>query len=756
MGNCPHSFAHLFLKQTNVQTEEVNKPHQHIEAELNRDLGLVSALAIGVGTMIAAGIFTLSGLAIRNVGSAAIVSFLAAAVVALFTALTYCEFVSIYPHSGEGYLYSRKTFPRPLAYVVGWALFLGYTSSCAFYIASFSSYFHEFVWHSGYSFLAGVAVVILLTMLNVKGTKESGSFQVVITLAKVALLIWFIAGGMSSVSMPDLISKFSHDIVKIGSTATLVFITFFGFSAIAASAGEVRNPVKTIPRAIFISMGLVTVLYILVVLVVIGAHLTEYTEASMGVAAEKFLGPIGGMVIVGGALFSMVSASNASIMAGSRVTMSMSQLGHLPKRVGSVSARTRTPVVALVIVGATILFFALAMPLEDLAHYADTVLLLVLVLVNAALIVHRKKFPDMVRPFRVPLVPFIPALGIIANIYLLSQIMHHPFPVVMAVLSLVVGFIGFMIWKGAQPAEEALPGVPSRVAMEKRAPVEKTGFRVLVPVANPENVEQLIKLAAAMARERNGDIIALRVVLVPEQLEPTEADAYVERERAILDKALHHATLEGVPLTSLVRIGHNAAKAILETARERDCDLVLMGWKGFTKTARKILGEVTDDVVKHAPCDIMLAKIVGDKPIARLLMPTAGGKHIQRAEEYAAMITPSKEGSLTVCSVVPKSANSEQLEVTNSRINEAVDRISGHKQITVNSKLISHNVVADGIISESKSYDAIVLGATRQLFYHQLMFGNIPEIIARKSKRSVLLVKKYSRARSLFRVIMES
>ena len=146
----------------------------HIETELSRDLGLTSVLAIGIGTMVAAGIFTLSGLAVRNVGSAAIVSFLLAAVVATFTALTYCEFVSIYPESGEGYLYARRTF-RPLtAYFVGWMLFLGYTSSCAFYIASLSSYFNEFIWNSPLKHLAGVAALVALTLLNVKGTKESG------------------------------------------------------------------------------------------------------------------------------------------------------------------------------------------------------------------------------------------------------------------------------------------------------------------------------------------------------------------------------------------------------------------------------------------------------------------------------------------------------------------------------------------------------------------------------------------------------
>ncbi|MEL7220926.1 MAG: amino acid permease, partial [Bacteroidota bacterium] len=186
-----------------------------IETELSRDLGLTSTLAIGVGTMIAAGIFTLSGLAIRNVGSAAILSFLLAAVVALFTALTYCEFVSIYPRTGEGYLYARKTYPAPLAYFVGWALFLGYASSCAFYIASLSSYFNEFIYHSPVEALFGIVTLIGLIFLNIKGTKESGRFQIVVTAAKVLLLIWFIWGGLSFVNMEEVMAKFSNDIVMI-------------------------------------------------------------------------------------------------------------------------------------------------------------------------------------------------------------------------------------------------------------------------------------------------------------------------------------------------------------------------------------------------------------------------------------------------------------------------------------------------------------------------------------------------------------
>ena len=125
-----------------------------------------------------------------------------------------------------------------------------------------------------------------------------------------------------------IVERSSGDLVRIGSTAAMVFITFFGFSAIAASAGEVRNPVRTIPLAIGLSMVIVIVLYTLVVLTVIAAGLSEYTEAAIGTAARQFLGPVGGMVIVAGALFSMISAANASILAGSRVMPVPGRPGH--------------------------------------------------------------------------------------------------------------------------------------------------------------------------------------------------------------------------------------------------------------------------------------------------------------------------------------------------------------------------------------------------------------------------------------------
>ena len=724
-----------------------------IETELSRDLGLVSALAIGVGTMVAAGIFTLSGLAIARVGSAAIPAFLLAATVAAFTALTYCEFSSIYPESGEGYLYARKTLAPPAAYLVGWCLLLGYLSSCGFYLASLSSYFNEFIWHSPFETASGIVALIGLTLLNVRGTKESGAFQIAITGLKVALLIWFVAGGLPHVDFDAVRARMSTDLVAIGSTATMVFITFFGFSAIAASAGEVSNPTRTIPRAIFISMGVVTVLYTLVVLTILAANLTEYTEAAMGSAAQMFLGPIGGKVIVGGALLSMLSASNASIMAGSRVALSMSQLGHLPKGIGAINAKTRTPIVALLIVGLGIGLFAIALPLEDLAHFADCVLLVALILVNFCLIYHRRMFPTIERPFKVPLVPLLPALGIAANFYLLTQT-PHPTPALLAGAALLVGLLGFLAWKGSSVSEVILPGEASRVALERPAHAESE-FSVLLPLTSSDGLDPLVDLAAALCLPRKGGIVGLRVVVVPEQLPPHMEERYVNREERLLGRARTRSLEREVPIASVVSIGRHVARAILESASHRDCDVIVLRWKGYTSTTRRILGEVTDDVVMHATCDVVLAKLGESELPKRLLLPTAGGPHAGRAEEYAADIARFANGSLTLCAIVDPAAAADKVREEEERLAQNVERLRTTARLeNVQALVIRHTSVVAGILEAGEDYDGIVIGAAGQSLSSQLLFGAIPEQIARHFKGAVIVVKRHSPVEALVKRVM--
>jgi len=458
------------------------------EAELERSIGLVGATAIGVGTMIAGGIFVLSGLAVANVGAAAAVSFVLAAAVAGITALTYAEFAAIYTVDGGGYAYVAEVFESDWSYLVGWLLILGYPASAAFYLASFADWFARFLvpvlslptalpfW------LPAVGVLALLVAINLAGAEETGTFQIVVTGLKVALIGLFLLGGLRAFRADVVAQSLATNVTNVDDvalTAALVFITFFGFEAIATSEGEIKSPERTVPRAIFLSIGLVTVLYVLVVVVVVLAShdagflaflaertglrapeaattfLAEHGEAAMARAAQYYLGDVGFYVFVVGALLSMISATNATILAGSRVKLAMAERGQLPDPVARIGPRTGAPTVAVAATGGLILAFFLAfvvlgtpsggstpgieLGLEALAHFADVMLLAGLVVVNVALIRSRRTDPDLVRRFRVPGVPWVPLVGVASNLALLASL--DPTSIALGCVAVAVGAV---------------------------------------------------------------------------------------------------------------------------------------------------------------------------------------------------------------------------------------------------------------------------------------------------------------------------
>lgn len=375
-----------------VSNGSAGSPDTEVEETLDRDIGIVGAVALGVGTMIAAGIFVLSGLAVSNVGAMAIGSFLIAAIVASFTAFAYAEFSTIYPESGGGYAYVANTFDRDWTYIVGWSMILGYPASAAFYLTSFADWFYRFIYpalsipEAVPYWISAVAVLVLLVGINLKGTEETGLFQIVITGLKVALIVLFLYGGLRAFNTDVVATSLAQntqgiaDLRDIALTSALVFITFFGFEAIATNAEEIKDPGRTIPRAIFFSMGFVTVVYALVVLVIVFAvndnaflqflasnanlgglaprqFIANSGEVSMAYAAQYYLGPVGFYVIIVGALLSMLSAANATILGGSRVKLAMSRRGHLPPQFEDLHPSFNTPYRSVLLTGGLIVFY---------------------------------------------------------------------------------------------------------------------------------------------------------------------------------------------------------------------------------------------------------------------------------------------------------------------------------------------------------------------------------------------------------------
>jgi len=759
------------------------RPHD-IETELNRDIGLIGAVAIGVGTMIAAGIFVLSGLAVGKVGAASVVSFLLAALVASFTAFAYAEFASIYTESGGGYMYVANVFDTDLTYIVGWSMILGYPASAAFYIASFSDWFSRFIYPAldipaaAPYWLSGLVVLGLIVAINLKGTEETGMFQIVVTGLKVALIALFLYGGLAHFDPSVVRTSLSENIGRfreIGITSALVFITFFGFEAIATNAEEIEDPGRNVPRAIFLSMGIVTLVYLLVVTVIVVAmqdssflqllierspgiegqeaalaFIKESGEIAMGRAAQHYLGEIGFYVIILGALFSMISAANATVMAGSRVKLAMSRRDHLPGAFEDLHPSLDTPYKSVLLTGSLILLYILIfsiifgsppgaeghapLGIEAMAHFADFMLLIGLVFVNLALVRSRRKNPEIERQFEVPFVPYVPYLAILANLVLLVNV--EPKSFALGIGAEAAGIAFWFVWKSRTPPVEKIERETPTVVAEHE-PLE-TGYQLLVPIADPEHVDQMMNTACDIAEDHGGEVLVVTVVELPAQTPLSEGRQFVEERRTLLDRAMEEADERDVPVSGVVRIGHDVSKAILNTVQQHGSDAVLMGWRHRPRRRDFVLGSNVDAVVMDANCDVLVEKIAPSPAgtADSVLVPIAGGPNAEYALEVAGAIARANDSKVKLLNVASGETDEDEALTILSEAEESMDWDK------VESRLVHSDDVSGTILAEEKNHQVTVIGATREGMLQQLVMGALPEEVGREAENTVIMVKK--------------
>ncbi|WP_049998427.1 amino acid permease [Halococcus sediminicola] len=745
--------------------------------EHTRTLDFKVAFAIGLGTMIAAGIFSLSGIAVYQIGSTAVIAFVLAAVVAGITAATYSEFASIYSENGGGYLFTSRSLEDRdlLTYAVGVSLFLGYCGTTAYYLAVMDEWFFRFLIPETLHVLPrgtfGVLVAVLLGTLNARGTEESGTFQVLVTSAKVVILVLFVGGMFASVGIGPAIGEFAGDFqfapVGTGSVAALAFITFFGFSAIAASAGEIIEPKKTVPRAIAASIVTVTVLYTFVIIAMVNItnvsgrlmrspdQILQLGETAMGAVAQAFIPlsvagvPVGTYLIVAGAIFSMVSASNASILAASGIGSLMGRQGHAPRRLSRLHPTHGTPylstatatglVVTLMLafitllgehglagplsVGfeATVAGFDIAIEefslgLSTLNGFAVLNLLLPLAVVNGALIYSRRRHPDIERGFRVPGVPIVPILGIIANVALIYNL--PPVGIAVGLVLAAVLVIAYLVWGGAPDTEDLFERVtePTEVTSANGGTDESDErFHILVPVARPDRAPTHVRLAAALGRVVEGEpfVHVINTTRIPEQTPNEIVTDDAEKRAERLSDVLAAADID-VDYSVEGHICRDIAFDILQTAREDEADLVLMGYPEDHE-------EVTERVEYEAPCDVLFANGFDESiDVSRVNVGAGGGPH-HRALLSLVQRMGDAGSELHVISVEPGEEGG-----TAENLDDTLGPLSGSDVVQVHN--VSAPNVAEGLVSTAKENGGmLVIGATRTRRLRRWVFGSTPD-----------------------------
>ena len=747
------------------------------EVQLARHLGVFEATMIGVGAMIGAGIFVLTGLASGRAGPAALLAFGLNGVVTLFTALSYAELASSIPEAGGGYSFVKKVLPNPVAFISGWMLWFAYVVACSLYAKGFASYFLEFfhryvpeltgmltglLGRGGAVALLTVAVGALFLGINVVGAHASGQAENVITLAKIAILSVFIAFGVVAVAGDPVLTRdnftpfLPRGLAGVASAMGLTFIAFEGYDLIATVSEEVKEPRTTIPRAILWSLAITVVIYLAVVFVALGAVppsggsetwqlLGEYGEIGIVRAAESFMPGWGVVLVLAGGLFATLSALNATVLASSRVAFAMGRDWMLPNTLSRLHSTRKTPVASILLSGVLFLGVALFMPLDRIGSASSLLFLLTFALVNVALLIYRSRSGgDADGAFRVPLFPAVPFAGLVTCVGLAAfQLLHEPGAWVLAALWIAVGLAVYVIFFSRRAA---VADVPRFLESEELRALRRTGrHTTLVPLANPDRVRPLMSLAGHVARDADGEVVALTVVEVPDVTAYADAEPFLLQGRRVLEDAAERGLAETVPFSSVLRIGRDTGDEIVRAGRESAANLLLMGYK---KEEDPLENSVIAQVVRQQPCDVAVLKSEpgGLRRLDRILVPIGGKERHDRLKvRLVHSLTRESDADVTFLTVVPPDAG----PIRRRRARDALDRAGRIYGVAGADRVLEEDAdTAGAVVRRAEEADLVLLGMREEPWFEAFFFGRLASEIAGRVDCPVLLTKARSRRRS--------
>lgn len=468
----------LATKSLNTILSEAAETGEH---SLKRALGPLNLVSLGIGAIIGAGIFVLTGqAAAKNAGPAIVLSFVLSGIACAFAGLCYAEFASLIPIAGSAYTYGYATLGEIFAWIIGWDLVLEYAFGAATVASGWAGYFVSFLQDRGIHIppeyigtygqkfalyqgrwtdvttlpagvnLAGLEVrsaifnlvafmiIAAVTIVLIIGIKESANLNTAIVIVKVSIVVLFIViAAAYLIKHPSIAAANWHPFIPpntgesghfgisgIATGAAVVFFAYIGFDAVSTAAQEAKNPQKDMPIGILGSLVICTILYILVSGLLTG--MVSYTKLSVPdpVAVGIDVTGIrwGSFLVKIGAIFGLGTVMLVMLLGQSRVFYSMSRDGLLWKWASTIHPRFRTPWISNIVMGFFVAIFGALIPITDLSTLVSIGTLLAFVIVCAGVWILRVKRPELERPFKTPLVPLVPILGMLVALYLMVSL----------------------------------------------------------------------------------------------------------------------------------------------------------------------------------------------------------------------------------------------------------------------------------------------------------------------------------------------
>ncbi|MGI0087480.1 MAG: amino acid permease [Nitrosotalea sp.] len=731
---------------------------------LVRSLSLLDITMVGIAAMIAGSIFNLIGPAMHEAGPSLLIAFALSGIISFFTALTYAELGSAFPEAGGGYRWVKEGLPRPNAFISGWIAWFAHMIAGSLYAVSFGSFFGSLLESVGVSsnyagiplqIIIGGTVVIIFTYVNYRGASLTGKVGNVLTFTQLAIIVSFIVAGIFawgfvnhnwSLNFQNVMPKgFGGLMLGLGIT----FIAFEGYEIIVQTGEEVKNPKKNIPKAIFITLGIVTTIYIVFTF----SFLVGLDPSKLGSEAWKFIGdnqelgipkaaqfllPFGTLIALTGGMISTVAGLSATTFSSSRVSFAMGRQYNLPYIFSSVHTRYHTPHFAIAVSGFIMLVMAVWLPIEQLAIAAGVMFLFLFTQVNWAAIQIRRLYGHKLDyGFKIPLFPIMPLIGIFAKVGLaIFLLIYNPLSWAIAIVWILIGFSIYKLYISKKEIEHYAPLVANI------GPQQRKDYRIMV-VFNKKTVEKLVTIASSIAKYKDGEISLLNVATIPLQIPLSMAHGFAEPVMKSFDD------LKKKPGFSeyryLVRLSHDTTEAILATAEEQGINLLVMDFYDL-RNNRKLLSLTTCDIVG------VNIKKEFEKELSHIVVAYDKGRHSDLGLEIATSFSSSLNSKIRIVRGVVESPEEERDIL--SRINEKMFDLDLKKIPVERIYPAGMDITKDLLQNLNQEPEIVIVGAGNQ---PEQAFSPKTMEIVEKSRYSVFVIRnsRFSeiRARHFWHVI---
>ena len=725
--------------------------------KLERSLSLTSVIAISIGGMLGSGIFVLPGLAAAKTGSSVWLAYLLAAVCILPAALSKSELATAMPSSGGTYVYIERAFGPIFGTIAGIGLWLSLLFKSSFALVGFGAYLSILInIDPELTKYVAVAFLLLILALNIFGVKKVGKVQIVIVAISLISLLIILIFGLPRANAALMRPFLTDGNLGLASTIAFVYISYAGVTKVAAIAGEIKNPEKNLPRAMILSLVIMTTIYVLVAFTLVGNIPLDslktdlkpiYTIANL--LGGKYVGYIAAMVGV----ITLISMANSGVLASSRFPFAMAMDKLLPNFMSKIHSKYLTPVVTIIMTCATMALVIIFLDVEKIAKLASAFMVMMFILVNVSVIILRETAAQWYNPsYNSPLYPFVQIFGIISGIVLLIFLGLIPFLAILVIfaLGLVIYYFfgrnairtGVLRNYGHRPALYLFYTKKSRQEKLKRRQKRRRNKNldgnlvseagVVVPLLGNENSpEMLVEIGAAINKKEK--IQTVNVTEVPNQtfLEVFQQEnpkiASLERRISGLAKS------RSIDIDFEAVVTHDLSSTIHQLSEQTHCDWLVMGWNGRAHNGILVSNPI-GWLLTNIDSDFALFKDNGVRNISKVLLALRPGRKDKSFIAVADRICQIYNASLTLLHVVPEKMGKEATYQMKQTSIELLKKVESQNEIII----IKSDDSIETISKTSASYDLLILGTPQKDNWKSVLFGTGKDKFTEKSACSVL------------------